>query len=724
MIWSDSHTHLEPVAATPTSLFENALALWAEQTQLSRSDYTRLLEVLSLLENDVIAALPKKLDTLKQHLHDRLPMLPIRKRQVLVNPDVLPTMPTLVAADGPSEDPPETTQYWYDMPVLIQSIIEAHGHAMHFGMAQYVDKPVELWHSRSWGSSIRAASGDYAYDSNGKPVFPGDFIHFPETDVPKLGTWKAKYGRVIFFGKDLRRDSPFYSRPVLTVQPLMSSQDFRSRTKKKIDLVDPWILLEDTVIEILATCVIARVSIQINRLQDIEGEHPKSTKISLVFNFANGTLRCCSKLHSLRGELEVQCYTRPYLSQLSQRGTIALPFMLFIDDFGVHRNMYKALKGFYLSPATLSYSNRRRLANHYTISLGPHGVSVDDMVDSFCSEFQSLDRGMTMEVHGQARTVCAFVLGLTGDMPQQAANGGFLSHQGTFGCRSCYCPDYDRGNMDFNVIEEGRYHLQTLHYRDVGENIQLQRERKKHWQSLGLRPQPSAIERISPALDLILGRSYDIPHSEWKGLGRLLQDMLISVLCPSGLASYVHEFMWFPTPSTWPRIQNPARYLKSWSLSEAGYAVLLTPLVLRRYAKNDWFRQDFLQRAAAVMEKHEHIPGDLGTLDKIVYAYSAVAKAVALISVPVAVPSKTIDKAVILGRRCFQSLMKSASKSPPRDPEAETLDEQRRVTKEEDQYLANCGLPNVHIGLHLSEFSTEYGVLMNCHVLAGEAKHK
>lgn len=48
---------------------------------------------------------------------------------------------------------------------------------------------------------------------------------------------------------------------------------------------------------------------------------------------------------------------------------ISFPYMLFIDDFGEHRNMYHALKVFYLIPACLSYGEQRKSANVFAVRL-------------------------------------------------------------------------------------------------------------------------------------------------------------------------------------------------------------------------------------------------------------------------------------------------------------------------------------------------------------------
>ena len=42
----------------------------------------------------------------------------------------------------------------------------------------------------------------------------------------------------------------------------------------------------------------------------------------------------------------------------STQASLFFPLVLFIDDFGIHRNNYRALKAFYWIPANLPYEER------------------------------------------------------------------------------------------------------------------------------------------------------------------------------------------------------------------------------------------------------------------------------------------------------------------------------------------------------------------------------
>jgi hypothetical protein len=117
-------------------------------------------------------------------------------------------------------------QYWYTPAILYQDILSsALAPKMHFGMAEYVDTPTELWHTRAWGSSIRAASGEFAYASNGDTLFPSEFVRLassartPQTQVQVL------FARVIFVGLDKRHSSHTSGEVVLTLQPVVCIKD-------------------------------------------------------------------------------------------------------------------------------------------------------------------------------------------------------------------------------------------------------------------------------------------------------------------------------------------------------------------------------------------------------------------------------------------------------------------------------------------------------------------
>lgn len=71
----------------------------------------------------------------------------------------------------------------------------------------------------------------------------------------------------------------------------------------------------------------------------------------MVYSSSSGAYLSLRIIPPLRGELEVEHFSRAQLISFAAGAhdvsRVSLFIILFIDDFGVHRNMYRALKAFY-----------------------------------------------------------------------------------------------------------------------------------------------------------------------------------------------------------------------------------------------------------------------------------------------------------------------------------------------------------------------------------------
>ena len=623
---------------------------------MTRSDYPKLLEVLSIPHTaDDIKRLPEKLDTLKEKCQQELPLLPVQRRKVNIDPASQPTRPNVSP-----EQPFESWQYWYTPAMLFQDILSSQlaSTKMHFGMAEYVDSPTEVWHCRAWGSSIRTVSGQFVSTSAGDFLFPSDFVEFEPIQIANFEI-PVSIARITFVGLDRRSNSHTHGKVVLTLQPVVYVSDLIEHIPAtRVCHPSSLVLIEEELLELPASAIQHRVQCHLDRKQEAPGR-----PIKHVVNLQRRDVRSPSKLHTLRAELELEQYGRESLISLSSEigPSLSMPFFLFIDGFGIFRNTYRSLKGFYLTPASLPYAERRREKNMFTLTLGPHGATMPDIVKSLESELQVFEKGVRIVVNGETTTVCAFTMALTGDMPQQAVNSGALSHNAKIGCRSCYCPSDKRGDLQYNVISHGRYHYDTLLTRKEG-NAKSGTEQKKFWKKKGLLPNPSPLEHLFPALDLILSRSYDIPHSEWKGLGKNLQELLTSVLTPAGLSGYMSAFLHFPVPEHWGRIQNPKAHLGSWSLSEHGLAAVMTPLVLRCHSKPEWFKEQYLEMAGNILKPL--LPRECLSVPPchmITYAYACFAMAVSATGALKSYKVSELHTIVLKGREAYQRLLQATS---------------------------------------------------------------
>ena len=167
--------------------------------------------------------------------------------------------------------------------------------------------------------------------------------------------------------------------------------------------------------------------------------------------------------YPLRCDIETEHYGRKHLEAFADyNNRISLLFFLFINDFGIHRNMYRVIKGFYIIPACLLFDERRKPANVFTFTLGPYEASFRDVVNNISFGLDTLGLGVELDINSIFTIVKAFSIMLTGDMLQAADCSGFIRHNAAKGCRACFCDRDNRGDLDFDVSGEGRYHFDTV----------------------------------------------------------------------------------------------------------------------------------------------------------------------------------------------------------------------------------------------------------------------
>ncbi len=158
--------------------FVMLLGLWCQDAGITRQQYSGLLEVLALIENKgQVQRLPKSIATLRRNVKASLPLMKMRRKEIPLSVEKLPTFSRAKETTSKSSD---AWLYWFDPAHLFSTILSSSQFVakMHVGMAQYVDIPQQLWHSQSWGSSIRACSGDFARYPNNLPIFPSDIVHY------------------------------------------------------------------------------------------------------------------------------------------------------------------------------------------------------------------------------------------------------------------------------------------------------------------------------------------------------------------------------------------------------------------------------------------------------------------------------------------------------------------------------------------------------------------
>lgn len=169
----------------------------------------------------------------------------------------------------------------------------------------------------------------------------------------------------------------------------------------------------------------------------------------------------------VQAKLELQAYGRDYFynnfDSANGNKCVSLPLFLFIDGFDLYRNAYQSLMGVYVQIAAFKFHEQMRRTNVFPLILGPHGSNLDNVMRAL-QGLRNLDRSVVLELLQPTR-VCAFVMCFLGDMPQQQANSGFKLQRATKGCCFCLISADARGNLDYDIIKEGRFHSHVLQQR-------------------------------------------------------------------------------------------------------------------------------------------------------------------------------------------------------------------------------------------------------------------
>lgn len=554
--------------------FATALGIYCIDNQVSRKQYTALLEMLKLLKTDgsaKIDALPNQVDVLKARTREFLPTIEMRSKEVVLNPKKLSTtrrISSTIKNIVPSQD-----LFYINPQDMFRRVVSSKlTDKMHFGMAQLVDSPTEAWHARQWAGSIRTTSGDFVFypvsesgDDIQEPIFPGDFIEF-RCGFPACGCHKTSKtthnGQVFAVYRDHRQDRRLgevgdttteveimpLNSVVLLVGRLSPGVDILKTIKKhKRDIkVNPLeaadllkgeqILRMDPVEYIDANSVIRRlddISLDYafgSQVQFDDDPEPSSSSIRRVYHRKQGWFLPACQVPPVPGVLEVNQFTRKGLINLfvGQKAR-SVPVYNFNDGFALYRTLHKSIMGCYLFMMALPKTEHTRQINVLPVTLGPHGANFEDVTKAL-APLRALERGIKMLINGEEMTVCVPILAFIGDMPQALENSGCLGVGANLSCRFCMVPVQERGDLQYDTIANRRGHYEMLRLRRALNNNSSKRAQQAFSTAYGISLQKPAARNLAPALDIIGGCPGDTAHSENGGMAKMAHSLLLDIV--------------------------------------------------------------------------------------------------------------------------------------------------------------------------------------------------
>ncbi|KAI1430453.1 hypothetical protein GGR50DRAFT_690442 [Xylaria sp. CBS 124048] len=791
----------EEICHVPSELelsdFQNALGLWVNLHSISRSAYSQLVEVLRLVKDiDDIKTLTRRKDTLKALVRKSLPLSKLRQSTVKLDMSRLPTR-SKTTEKVLSIDLEDTLSTLLSSSQIFDQVYK--------GMAHHTNCQVQNpWEAPWWGESVRTSSGKFHRYPNGEPIFPSDFIiwrcrpgltdHVP--DKCPNGCKRTHIGRITWTGLDVVRssqdaDESPSGRPLLMVQRVYQPTSYvpphlatlttmmgRSRiTHEARELV----LVEDSIIHLHPKRVVRRLSNVLLDYQYSSKDHESHQQpctapyiVRYVWNESDMQVREIRYSSPHRAELELRTFGRKYIvDNFTTREMISLPLHMFVDAFGLYRNMYRSIEGLYYIPQFFDIRIRNRRSSVITATLGPYGAQRADVFKALAHSSR-LDRGTELIVNGKPIFVCSFVAAIIGDMPSQQELSGCLGPTANRPCRYCLAASDEKSDVNFDIRNLGKYHDQIIRDRArIISRVHAPSTRKIKLAGLGLHDNEtlfSTLQGLFPALDVIRSRPIDAAHSEYAGLSKYVHRLIFqeatSLLTATSVEQAAGIFHYFPTPPGWPRFQSPRTHLDSYSMQEYARGIVVLPIFLRCWLQDhhikpeihkflksrarDYLVDQDLTSAIGRMSANDLVVTAVWTISCSVLATCSRSKTGVVLEDPIASRYDILHKRVIAGRKAFQYLCQvqsdaSRSKVPGRLPVSANAPLQseasfsqpsvvqtagsirrRRVdpTERTNLFLRWKQLPNVHTGMHLAEVAREYGSCTMVLTLAGEDMHK
>lgn len=748
-------------------------AMFLSEVKISRKQWGALVEIIKSSPDDELKGLPFHKDILLDKYNRSLPLLKMHSRQIQLDVAKLPSRANH-HEDLLSLDLKHTL-----MRMLCSNTIRRH---IFRGMAHLTDEVTELWESRAWGESIRSTSGVFHKYPDSTCIFPSDFVMYQCNDLVCVicheKTWHM--GRVTWCGKDhtaLAKQLGKHDEGIVLIQQVLQPTDLEKGYQRQFHDVLPLAQSDKTPEELILVEGEQDLKISVSSIKSkVTGVHlcydynptrgdeyrpmrDADYIIRYILNHETARLRPIRLSNPHRAELEIQTFGRDALiSRFTQQHVWSLPMKIFIDAFGLYRNMYRSILGVYALLAFLPDHIANRQSSVIPITLTPFASEDADTLSDIPG-LAELDRGCHVTINGKPIFMCAFTMCFLGDMPQQAELSGCLRHNAIKCCRYCLIDKNSRSNLQYDIVNFGRYQPHMQSSREDAASMS-NTAAKKFLRGLGLTENNTVCQAVctfTPALDIIRSRPIDPAHGEFTSLVKNAHRILMDEILTAGaLERFTSVFQQFRLPPGWKRLQSPRTHLDSWRMIECAEASIFTPVLLRCWLTPASVKPSYAHYIKAVAPRFLDVfEAGESAVNLIVTAFwnSALSNLMICSRTAFTKSRQEFTDILLRGRNSLQLLFHAAalSASKPKisnsTASAATFDDgfseisgvsnisnlsipdDFDVTKLSGRkkgpvYAKYKGLPNIHQGLHLWEVIREYGSGRNCFTLLGEAKHK
>ncbi len=198
-------------------------------------------------------------------------------------------------------------------------------------------------------------------------------------------------------------------------------------------------IIKDLILEIDINSVLNYLTIYINCQYKNNNKNKSETNlfsdfyIRKILNNRYYIVRSVRRLHQTREELEIDYFDRNYIKKYFIF-LIFLLYLLFIDNFDIYRNIYRALKAFYLIPEYLFYNKRRKTINCFVLILKSHRTNIENVIKVFAKSIKDTNRDVKITINKKIKLICACIITFLRDLSQQIDIAKFLRYSAIIKC--------------------------------------------------------------------------------------------------------------------------------------------------------------------------------------------------------------------------------------------------------------------------------------------------
>ena len=221
--------------------------------------------------------------------------------------------------------------------------------------------------------------------------------------------------KIIFINKNHKSNANVFEKIIVILQSIINKIHYFFENFEKLTIenenIKKMCLIENKNLQYKMNTINRHVNIYFNRKYDLnENDNEKIYEnnkyfIKRMINLNFHIVRFVQYMYSIKKKLKILKYEREYLKKIVTKFYIFLLYIFFINDFEIHKNMYRILKTFYIISICFFYVERKKVINVFTFTLKFHDVEIKNVVKNFRKFIRKFNKNLNMKINNNIEIV-------------------------------------------------------------------------------------------------------------------------------------------------------------------------------------------------------------------------------------------------------------------------------------------------------------------------------